>query len=41
MEEAYIKTPLGVTKIKGDENGLSEITVLNTDEKITDIIPEV
>jgi len=41
MEEAYIKTPLGVTKIEGDENGLSQITVLDTEEKITAIIPEV
>tara|TARA_R110002051_G_scaffold244070_1_gene304054 strand:- start:19304 stop:19777 length:474 start_codon:yes stop_codon:yes gene_type:complete len=41
MEEAFIKTPLGITLIKGDENGISQITVLNSDEKLTDIIPEV
>ena len=33
MEEAFIKTPLGVAKVAGDELGLSSISVLNTDEK--------
>ncbi|MCC9072317.1 methylated-DNA--[protein]-cysteine S-methyltransferase [Flavobacterium sp. F-65] len=27
METAYINSPLGITKIVGDENGISEITV--------------
>lgn len=40
MEEAYIHSPLGVTKITGDENGLVSITVLDEEEKITDILPE-
>ena len=26
---AYIKTPLGIAKIVGDENGVSEISVLD------------
>ncbi|WP_111308806.1 methylated-DNA--[protein]-cysteine S-methyltransferase [Confluentibacter sediminis] len=39
MEECIIKTPLGYTKIIGDTNGVSSVTVLNSDEKITDIIP--
>lgn len=39
METCIIKSPLGFTKIIGDENGISSITVLNSDEKITDIIP--
>lgn len=29
METAYIKTPLGIAKIIGDENGISEISVLD------------
>ncbi|PJJ10052.1 methylated-DNA-[protein]-cysteine S-methyltransferase [Flavobacterium sp. 1] len=29
METAYIKTPLGIAKIIGDENGVSEISVYN------------
>jgi methylated-DNA-[protein]-cysteine S-methyltransferase len=40
LEEAFINSPLGITKIIGDENGLASITVLNEEEKITDIIPE-
>lgn len=39
METCIIKTPLGYAKIKGDSDGISSITVLNTEEKITDIIP--
>lgn len=38
---AYINTPLGIAKLEGDDKGLSAITVLNTDETLTDIIPEV
>ncbi|WP_430428438.1 methylated-DNA--[protein]-cysteine S-methyltransferase [Maribacter litoralis] len=37
---AYIKTPLGVAKIIGNAEGLSAITVLNSDEPLTDVIPE-
>jgi len=40
METAYIKTPLGVTRIVGDENGISEISVLNEGE-ISTKIPSV
>ncbi|MCL5245461.1 methylated-DNA--[protein]-cysteine S-methyltransferase [Cellulophaga sp. 20_2_10] len=40
METAYIKTPLGIAKIEGDENGLSVISVLD-DAEITEVIPEV
>lgn len=39
-EEAYIKTPLGITRITGDENGISSVSVLDSDEKESDIIPE-
>lgn len=39
METCIIKSPLGFTKISGDENGIIAITILNSEEKITDIIP--
>ncbi len=41
MEECIIKSPLGFTKINGDEHGISSVIVLNSEEKETDIIPEV
>ncbi|WP_072303806.1 methylated-DNA--[protein]-cysteine S-methyltransferase [Cellulophaga fucicola] len=40
METAYIKTPLGIAKIEGDEDGLSVISVLD-DAEVTTVIPEV
>src|SRR5690606_13303541 len=40
-EEAYIKTPLGIARIQGDENGISSVSVLDSDEKESDIIPDV
>ncbi len=40
MEAAYIQTPLGITKLEGDENGLNSITVLDVEEELTDLIPE-
>lgn len=39
MEECIINSPLGFTKIVGDVHGISSVTVLNSEEKITDIIP--
>ena len=39
METCIIKSPLGFTKIIGDINGITSVTVLNSKEKITDIIP--
>ena len=41
MEECTIKSPLGYTKISGDENGISSISILDSEEAETDIIPEV
>ncbi|TYA74065.1 methylated-DNA--[protein]-cysteine S-methyltransferase [Seonamhaeicola marinus] len=41
MEECIINSPLGFTKIVGDVDGISSISVLNSEEKITDIIPEI
>lgn len=40
MDICFINSPLGVTKIEGDTSGISAITVLNSEEKISDIIPE-
>ncbi|SNR25591.1 methylated-DNA-[protein]-cysteine S-methyltransferase [Maribacter sedimenticola] len=41
MEDtAYISTPLGIAKIIGDVEGISSIVILNSEEPLTDIIPE-
>jgi len=29
MKSAFIESPLGITKVVGDVNGISEISVLN------------
>ena len=34
MQEVYIETPLGITAIKGDKNGIASITVLD-DKSLT------
>jgi len=36
-----INSPLGYIKIVGDNDGITQVTVLNTEEKATDIIPSV
>ncbi len=41
MEECIINSPLGFTKITGDADGISSVTVLNSEEKTTDIIPVI
>lgn len=41
METVYVNTPLGIAKIEGDENGLISITVFDSEEKVSDIIPEL
>lgn len=40
MDVAFIKTPLGVAKLEGDAAGLTSIVILNSDETVTDIVPE-
>ena len=40
MQTAYIKSPLGTTKITGDENGISSISVLDAEKEITTEIPD-
>jgi methylated-DNA-[protein]-cysteine S-methyltransferase len=37
METTYIKTPLGIAKIIGDENGISEISVSDEGESAIEI----
>lgn len=40
MEECIIKSPLGYTKIVGDEDGIISVIVLNSEQKETDIISD-
>ena len=40
MEECIISSPLGFTKITGDINGIQSVSVLNFEEKPTEVIPE-
>ena len=39
METAYIKSPLGLTKIQGDKNGISVISILDSETEISVSIP--
>lgn len=39
METCIIHSPLGYTKILGDENGIASISVLNSEEEVTENIP--
>lgn len=39
MQTAFINSPLGITKIVGDENGISEISV-TSEGAISEIIPQ-
>lgn len=41
METAYIKSPLGITEITGDENGISRISVLDSEKEFSTEIPGV
>lgn len=41
MKTVHLKTPLGPAKITGDENGISAVSVLNTEEvKYEEVLPE-
>lgn len=40
MQNCIIKSPLGFTKLVGDDEGISSVVVLNSEEKVTDIIPD-
>ena len=41
MQECFINTPLGVAEIQGDIQGISKVSILNSNNKTTDIIPLV
>lgn len=41
MQTAYIKSPLGITEIIGDENGIAVISVLDSEKEISPEIPDV
>lgn len=41
MEECIINSPLGFTKICGDADGINSVSILNSEEKTTDIIPVI
>ncbi len=41
METAYIKTPVGMAEISGDENGVSVIHVMDSEQSATKKIPAV
>lgn len=40
METCIINSPLGYTKISGDKDGITAVEVVNTDEELSEIIPE-
>ncbi|MGK4566638.1 methylated-DNA--[protein]-cysteine S-methyltransferase [Flavobacterium sp. 3HN19-14] len=40
METAFINSPLGITKISGDENGISVISITSDAMEISSEIPE-
>ncbi|WP_299108042.1 methylated-DNA--[protein]-cysteine S-methyltransferase [uncultured Winogradskyella sp.] len=40
MHTCYIETPLGHAKIVGNENGIASVSILDTQEELSDTIPE-
>ena len=40
MENCFINTPLGIAKITGNTEGITSVSILNTSELVTKIIPE-
>ncbi len=41
METCIINTPLGYTKITGNNKGITAIVILNTKERVSEVIPKV
>lgn len=41
MEICHIETPLGHAKIVGDDKGIASVSILNTKEELSSVIPEV
>ena len=40
MDSCYIETPLGHAKIVGDHDGISSVSILDTKEPLSEVIPE-
>lgn len=40
MDTCYIETPLGHAKIVGDDNGISAVSILDSKEELSEVIPE-
>ncbi|WP_422106732.1 methylated-DNA--[protein]-cysteine S-methyltransferase [Winogradskyella sp.] len=40
MDTCYIETPLGHAKIVGDTNGISSVSILDTNVELSTVIPE-
>ncbi|MCF6294922.1 MAG: methylated-DNA--[protein]-cysteine S-methyltransferase [Flavobacteriaceae bacterium] len=40
MSVCTIETPLGIAKIVGDTNGIISISILNSNEQVSNVIPE-
>ena len=41
MQTCFIETRLGHAKIVGDDNGIASVSILNTQEELSSVIPEV
>ncbi|WP_225035870.1 methylated-DNA--[protein]-cysteine S-methyltransferase [Winogradskyella sp. SM1960] len=40
LQTCFIETPLGHAKITGNENGIASVSILDTQEELSDSIPE-
>lgn len=40
MQTCFIETPLGHAKIVGDNNGIASVSILDTEEELSEVIPE-
>ena len=40
MQTCLIETPLGNAKIVGDNNGIASVSILDTEEELSEVIPE-
>ena len=40
MSVCTIETPLGIAKIVGDTNGITSVSILNSNEQVSNVIPE-
>ena len=40
MDTCYIETPLGHAKIVGDVNGIASVSVLDTQQELSEVIPK-